>query len=491
VTERILGRPLEPPPSLSPADWERASESLKRFILELVARVGELEREVAELKERVGTNSSNSSKPPSTDGTSIAEARRKRRREDEKRQRGGQPGHPGKTRKLLPVAEVDAVVPVRTEFCSCGGTLCIDEEDPERHQVWELPAVRARVTEYQVFFGWCERCTTWTKGELPAEASVGMLGPRAMAVVATLTGKFRLSKRATEEVLRDLFGLDVCVGTISNVEAMVSETLVPAYEQACAAMAEQPVVNMDETGWREDKKRAWLWTAVTALVTVFVVRRSRGSQVAKELLGEAFRGVLGSDRWSAYTWVPLRQRQLCWAHLIRDFRKIAERGGDSGDLGEAMLDVSRHVFRLWDRFRRGDIDRLKLKRRMASPRVRLRALLDQGLQSDHAKTRGTCAEIRKLERALWTFTRVEGVEPTNNSAERAIRPGVIWRKTSFGTDSSRGSRFAERVLTVVATCRQQNRNVLEYLSATIHAKLSGHDVPSLLPAQHSHLAAAA
>lgn len=248
---------------------------------------------------------------------------------------------------------------------------------------------------------------------------------------------------------------------------------------------------MDETGWREDKKRAWLWVAVTALTTVFVIRSSRGSKVAKEVPGEGFSSVLVTDRWSGYTWVDATQRQLCWAHLIRDFQKIAERGGESEDVGTALREKANEVFHLWHRFQRDEMSRDVLVEQMTPLRDGIKVLLEAGKESSHPKTRGTCDEILKLEPALWTFVRLDGVEPTNNISERSIRPAVIWRKTSFGTDAARGSRYVERVLTVGATCRQQGRDVIEYLRSAILASRSGRLAPSLVSAIPTGLPAVA
>ena len=359
----------------------------------------------------------------------------------------------------------------------------MDREQMERRQVWELPAVSTEVTEYRLYWGQCERCENLVCGELPPEAGgEGMLGARAMAVVALLTGKFRLSKRAATEALQNLFGLEVCDGTICNTEQRVAAVLEQPVEEAKAYVQAQPVVHADETGWRLGNKRAWLWTALTATVSVFVLRTSRGAKIAKELLGEAFRGILVSDRYSAYSWVAAAHRQVCWSHLLRDFEKIAERGGESAEIGNALLFWAAEMFSLWDRFKTAAISRATLRQNMAPIRSMIIEVLELGTACAHSKTANTCREILDLRRALWTFVRVEGVEPTNNAAERTIRPAVMWRKTSFGTDSEAGARFVERILTVTATCRQQGRNPLEFIHHAIIAAFSNRPAPSLLPA---------
>ncbi|MGH9204654.1 MAG: IS66 family transposase, partial [Vicinamibacterales bacterium] len=308
------------------------------------------------------------------------------------------------------------------------------------------------------------------------------LGARAMAVVSILTGKYRLSKRGAAEALEDLFGLRVCDGTICNTESRVAAVLETPVEEAKAYVALQPVVHIDETGWWLGKQRAWLWSAVTVGVTVFLLSLSRGAKVAKELLGEAFGGIAISDRYSAYHWIAAAHRQVCWSHLKRDFQKIAERGEQSAEIGNTLLYWRAEMFALWDRFQTHAISRLTLRRQMAPIRAMIADTLRYGTACSHPKTANTCRQIVAVERALWTFLRVEGVQPTNNSAERAIRPAVMWRKTSFGTDSDTGARFVERVLTVTATCRQQDRNPLTFIHEAILAAFSNRPAPSLLPA---------
>lgn len=467
-------------PEIPPEDWEATPESVKRVVLALLDHVEKHEKRLTDLEERLRKNSRNSSLPPSSDREPAPNTRAGRRRS--KRKRGAQPGHEGKFREMLPPEEVDHIVDCRPDRCRCGAPLRIDPQQTERFQVFELPAVSAEVTEYRRYWGRCRRCHEMACGELPPEAAgEGMLGARAMAAVSLLTGKFRLSKRAAKDALQDLFGLQVCDGTISNTERRVSAVLEEPVQEAKAYVQEQPTVHADETGWRLGQKRAWFWTAVTALVSVFVLRTSRAAKVAKELLGEGFAGILISDRYSAYSWVALGQRRACWSHLKRDAQKIAERGGQSGEIGDALLFWMAEMFALWDRFKTRAISRTTVRRQMAPIRSMITEVLELGTACDHPKTANTCREVLDLGPALWTFVRVEGVEPTNNAAERAIRPAVMWRKTSFGTDSEAGARFVERILTVTATCRQQGRNPLEFVHQAVIAAFANRPAPSLLP----------
>jgi transposase len=310
-----------------------------------------------------------------------------------------------------------------------------------------------------------------------------------MAAVALLSGKFHLSKRNIEETLEDLFGLPLALGTVSNTEARVEAALAKPVEEAKAFVQAQAVVHMDETGWNEGGQKRWMWTALTSTVAVFAIRASRGAKVVAELLGAAFRGFLVSDRWSAYSWVDAARRQLCWSHLKRDFIRIAERGAASAAIGTELLEATRATFGLWHNFRDGPLSRAALQDALRPLRQQVEALLDQGTRCGHAKTQRTCQRILKLAGALWTFVDVPGVEPTNNAAERAIRPAVWWRQASFGTQSDQGNRFVESLLTVSSTCRLQARNVMDYLVRAIEAHLSGQPSPSLIPTRVTRLGA--
>jgi transposase len=292
---------------------------------------------------------------------------------------------------------------------------------------------------------------------------------------------YHLSKRTTQRALEDLFGVQMGLGTIANLEHATAQAVAEPVAEARAYVPQQPAAYLDETGWREGQPRAWLWTAVTEWITVFVVRASRGGKVAQELLGERFWGWLVTDRWSGYTWYPPWRRQVCWAHLLRDIEAMIERGGRSREIGEALRGQTRQMFQWWHRVREGTLAHTTFAGYMWPVRREVEQLLEAGQTCGVPKTEGTYRELLKLRQALWTFVRHEGVEPTNNAAERAIRPAVLWRKGSFGTQSAEGSRFVEAMMTVVATLKQQHRNVLAYVTAACEAALCGEPPPSLLP----------
>jgi transposase len=346
--------------------------------------------------------------------------------------------------------------------------------------VLELPPIKPLVTEYQLHRLACPRCGTSTCGTLPGGVPTGQQGPRLQGVLAVLTGAYRLSKDQAATLCDDLFGIPICSGTVCELEQQTAAALAPVVEQLREHVKTEHA-NVDETGWREEGKRAWLWVAVAGLVTVFHIARSRGGAVARSLLGPGWHWVVTSDRYSAYTWLALRRRQLCWAHLRRDFQAMVDRANKGSRIGQELLLFSDDVFHWWYRVRDGTLCRRSMRTYIAEQRPWLRDLLQEGSVCGCARTEGLCRELLKLEPALWTFLRVEGVEPTNNAAERALRHAVLWRKSSYGTSSAKGSRYVASILTVVATCRQQGRNVLEFVTSCCQARLQSQTAPSLLP----------
>jgi transposase len=384
------------------------------------------------------------------------------------------------------------VVAIKPEQClHCQAPLSGDDPTPWRHQVIELPPLKAVVTEYQWHQLACLACGTTTRAPWPPGIPSGTYGPRVQATVTLCTGAYRLAKRTTQQAMDEVFGVPMSVGTISQLERVTTAALAAPVEEARTYVQAQAVAHLDETSWRQGDKRAWLWVAVTSWVTVFVVRMSRGGPIARELLGETFAGILVTDRYSAYNWYPVRWRQVCWAHLLRDFTAMRDRGGASAELGAALLVQAHQMFTWWHRVGAGTLQRSTFRAYMSPLRREVERLLELGSRGGVPKTAGMCQDILKRRQALWTFVQVAGVEPTNNTAERSIRPGVLWRKGSFGTQSEAGSRFVESMMTVVSTLKQQQRNVLAYLTAACEAALRGEAAPSLLPAHAQQEQAAA
>lgn len=444
-------------------------------ITQQAERIAALEAENAELKARLGQNSSNSHKPPSSDPPGSTKTPSK----PTGRKRGGQPGHEGAKRERLRADTVTKHRPTECRSCHEHLPKAAPAVEAKWCQVLELPEIRPHVAEHVALAVRCG-CGTVTTGTLPDEALAHGFGPRMTAFVAYLTGRCRMSKRQVVEMLGDAFGTPIALGSVCALEKDVSEALAAPVEEARAAVRTQAVVHADETGWRENKQRAWLWVAVSTVATVFYVAKSRGSKVARELLGEGFSGRLVTDRWSAYTWVDALRRQLCWSHLIRDLQGMVERGGVGELYATRVLVEVRKLFEWWAQVRDGELERDAFRSRMLPIRLIVEELLLESSKHSERKTAGMCAEILKLKAALWTFVDHEGVEPTNNAAERAIRHAVLWRKGSFGNDSETGARFTERILTTVATVRQRGGNVLGYLADACASYRVTRTAPSLL-----------
>lgn len=467
------------------------------------ARIAELEEEVrrlgallaealarnAALEEKLRKSSRNSGRPPSSDTPEQEAERRKRAAKITKpgaadRQPGAQPGHERHVRKLVPRAQVTQHVDCIPEWCGhCERKLRGRDPSPALHQVFHLPEVVPEVHQYALHALPCS-CGHVTRGRLPSGVPTGQFGPSVVALVTMLMGVCRLGKRTVQELLADVFALDMSLGAVIGCQELGSEAIAPAVQEArdFVRTAAAGVKHSDETSWREGPTRAkvWLWTAVAGTVAVFAIQRGRSTEAAKTLLGK-LGGILVSDRYSAYGFWRLAMRQVCWAHLIRDFVTIAERGGDSARIGDGLLAEAQRLFAWWHRVRDGTLSRAAFQVFARAAQTRVRNLLRDGTACGDAKTRKTCANIQRIFPALWLFVARAGVEPTNNLAEQTLRHAVLWRKISGGTHSELGSRFVERVLTVVATLRRQDRNVLSFLRDACEAQLSGTQSPSLLP----------
>ena len=345
----------------------------------------------------------------------------------------------------------------------------------------EVPPVQPHVTEYQLHTLTCPRCGATTAATLPAGVPRGAFGPQLEATVAVCTGVYHLSRRTTVGLMGDLFGVELALGTVSACEQAVSAAVAGPVAEAHRYVQAQAVVHADETGWRQGRQRAWLWVMVSTLVTVFLIHARRNTEAARHLIGASRALVLVSDRWSAYKDWPIEQRQLCWAHLLREFTAFTERGGAAARLGRALLKDADTLFARWHRVRAGTLARPRFWRQMRPLRRRVERRLRRGMWCPDGKTAATCRDLVSLQTALWAFIDIPGVEPTNNAAERALRPAVLWRKGSFGTHSAAGSRFAERMLTVATTLRQQGRHIVGYVAQAYVASLHGQPPPSLLP----------
>jgi transposase len=459
------------------ASGEVLSPAVRAAIELLEKTIAELRERVRELEARLGQNSTNSSKPPSSDGPGVARPAKP----PKGRKRGGQRGHKGHHRMLLPPERVDEVVRHAPESCGeCGHSLAGSEEALPAyvHQVVELPPIRAEVKEHRMVCLRCPKCSGLTRAPLPAEVGGKHFGPRLTALVAVLAGHYRMGRRP----LRDLLGrlLDVPPPSLGSTEACTQEAsaaLEPAYGEALAKVKGSGCAGVDETPWKLCGRKMWLWVAVAAEATAFHLARSRGKTELKAFLGD-YGGIVNSDRWCSYQ--ACAHRQLCWAHLLRNFRKLGLRGGKAVEFaaeGERLCD---RVFERWRSYQDGSLKRDKLKRGMARTQASFRRLVEGGAESINNKVARMCRNLLKLWPWLWTFLD-HPVEPTNNAAERALRKAVLWRKNCFGSQSEGGLRFAERILTISATCQQQGVHPLDFVASSIAALRSGSPAPVLLP----------
>jgi transposase len=459
------------------------------LILQLVAtverftaRVEELERQIALLTR----DSSNSSKPPSSDGP-AGKPKAHPPVKSRKRKPGGQPGHKGAKRVLIPTEEANEVFSVFPETCDqCGADLTSEPgaDQPSgkywRHQVIDIPKPKPEVTEYQLH---CVRCScgaeTWAK--IPRTARSGF-GPRIAALLAHLTGLHRVTRRGCHEIAKTIFGIDISLGSVCKLHQEVSESLASAHEAVRQALPKQPVLNIDETGWNKQGERSWLWIVVTPLIAYYYLAASRGARVLKEILGDRYEGILCSDMYSAYKAFHDGVRQFCWAHIIRGVKGIkhACRSPDAVRFSKWMLSETGRMFALWHAFKAGHLDRRSLVLKSVPIRSRMSRCLQLYCASSDRDVRKAAKSLLKHWDGLFTFLEYEGVEPTNNSAERGARPAVQWRKICFGNQSNDGELLTARLLTAERSCVLQERNPFQFLLESVVAYRGGLPGPALI-----------
>jgi transposase len=448
---------------------------------DLEALVIQLQAQIEELTTRLKQNSNNSSKPPSSDPPWNKQDHAKPR---SPLKRGGQPGHLGHYRKLIPREQVTQTVRYFPKKCDgCGATLPQKPQsgvpEPTLHQVVELPERPLEVTQHEGHACRCVKCGYVTRAEIPAEVRAHVLGPRLTAFIAVLTGVYHLSKRQVQGLFETALGTKIGLGSIPNHERETTTAITPAYNEVREAAQQSPVKNIDETGWNRNGKLCWLWVVATATVAFYQITKSRGKKGFREVLRAVCHRIT-TDRWGAYSDWPLENRQLCWSHLGRDFQRFYEMTGTCQEVGRAGRRAHRRLFKVWRRFKEGLIDRVELQRQMKPVQLNLERALQGGRDSPDKKAKRFSKRLLKVYPALWTFITVEGVEPTNNHAERMVRPPVLWRKVSFGNNSASGCNFTASILTVVQTLRLQRKPVLEYLSCAIIANRGGAPCPTVL-----------
>lgn len=438
-----------------------------------------------DLKEKLGTNSTNSGSPPSKDPPNTPA---KETRPTGKKQ-GAQKGHPGFGRKLFPPERVNRTQEVFPQVCPVSKRVLKPEElvslSVKRVQQVDLPeGIQLLVTEFRLHTCRCPcGCGKTLTASMPTEFGNTAVGPRLKALMALLASRYRLSKTLIREILIDQFGPDAAFsrGCISEAEEEISESLKKPYEEAKAAAQKAPAAHVDETSWFLKHKLQWLWVAVTNALTVFYIDPNRSRAAFERFLGH-FEGFIISDRFSAYTKLSPANRQLCWAHLTRDFRKLVDRHGGAEGIGKWALGEIEVMFELWHLYLDGEIDQAKLRKEFATIRARFGRLLDLGQETSDKKAAKFCKNLHNLWPALWNFLqRPDIIQPTNNRAEQGVRPAVIGRALSYGSQSDRGLRFTERMLTTVATLRRQSRKVLDFLHRALLSFRGIGVPPSLLP----------
>lgn len=458
----------QPPPK--PATLEQSHAVIDA----LATQIAVLQEQVALLQERVKLDSRNSSKPPSSDGPGSGNRAQRRA---SLRKRGAQKGHPGSYRALVDEDRVDVVTdcPAPTA-CECGGAVAAVGK-PLRHQVFDLPpVVQPEVQEYRLFSGRCAQCGRIHRAALPPGVPRGQIGPRALAFIGVLGTHYHLTQFKIRDLLARMMGVDFSVGAISQAQGKLAQALKAPVAQAAATLSSASVIHMDETRFPREGSGNWVWAVVQPKLAVFTILPSRARYVIRDLIGDNPQAVVVSDRYAAYAYVDARQRQVCWAHLIRDFTRMAQRPGKAGRIGRRLLGLGYVMFRWRERG-------LTTHEQFEPIQRRLRSALEAGAAAEHlcSRTANTCANVLKLWPALWGFIDHPGVEPTNNAAEQALRTLVLKRKISGPTRSRRGDEFIARGYSVMESCRRQGRDLLDYLHGAVIAWIDKTTPPSLVP----------
>jgi transposase len=446
-------------------------EAQARQIDWLAQRVAQQDQLLAVLQERLKLDSHNSSKPPSSDGPGKPN-RAQRRVSD--RKRGAQKGHPGAFRALLPEAEVNGVHDChRAPLCECGAAVVVQGK-PLRHQVFDIPPATADVQEYRLYSGMCPGCGKAHRAPLPPGVPSGQIGPRALALIGVLGTRHHLTQFKIRDLLAQMMGLNFSVGAISQAHGKVAQALKAPVQEALRSLAQAPLVHMDETRYPSEGSTNWVWAAVQPKLAVFSILPSRARYVIHDLIGKEPGAIVVSDRYAGYAYIDANRRQVCWAHLLRDFNRIAERPGLAGRIGARLLGLGYVLFR-WR-------DKGKTAAQFVGLQRRVHSALIRGIeQTDCRRTKATCQNLINIWQALWGFVGNPLVPPTNNDAERAIRGIVLKRKISGPTRSRRGDEFIARGFSAYETCRRQGIDLIDYMHRAVLAWIDKLPHPSLLP----------
>lgn len=458
------------------AERDRTIAAQNEVIAALKLQVEELEQKVKKLIEQLSQNSKNSSRPPSSDPPGKS----KGKKNNSKRKRGGQLGHRGQHRELLPPERVDDIKDVFPPECeNCWKTLPeTPDADARRHQVTEIPPVKPLVIEYREHSVTCPDCGYQTQGRLDPAIACSSFGARLCSIVCLLVGVYHLSRRKTLTVLSDLFGVDMSLGSVSAIEERMSESLEQPTTEVVEKVSASPVIHADGTGWSQAGKSKQIWTIASTIGTAFRILKDGTAESIKAIF-VCWSGILISDRATALLFWAMDRRQICWAHLIRKFVSFSEDDGPTKKFGDELLKYAQIIFEYWHKFKNGDLSRDRLQELMAPIKTQVEEQLEKAKATQIKGLSGSCEDILKHKQALWLFVTEDGVEPTNNHAEQEVRDFVMWRRICFGSQSDRGDRFAERIMTVTHTARKQCRNVLSFLIQSIEAHRNNRPSPSL------------
>jgi transposase len=456
-------------------------DALKEQVATLMATVASLTKQVADLTEKLGQNSRNSHLPPSSDAPGSAGKASGGGKPKSERKRGGQRGHRGSRRQLVPESQVNEFIDLYPAECeNCWAALPeAPDLNAKRYQITEVPPIQPHTTEVRRHGVTCLCCghktrAAYDENVIPASP----FGPRLMSMVALVTGVYHVSRRKASKLLSDLVGVPISLGAISAVEARVSDAVKPAVDEAWTHVEGAAVKHTDGTSWLKAGTLLALWTIATTAATVFKIVTD-GSRATLEPLYGALRGILVSDRAKALAFWAMERRQICWAHLLRKFVSFSERAGPSAAFGRDLLNYTGILFEYWHDYKAGKLDRTTFRAWMAPLRTQVEELLARAVASNIDRLSGSCADILEHKFALWTFVERDDLEPTNNHAERELRAFVMWRKRCFGSQSDRGNLFAERLMTVAHTARKQGQDVLAFLTGCCEAYAAGTRGPSL------------
>jgi transposase len=487
------------------AELEKQVKEQQKKIAEEEKKITEGEKKIADLERRLalrGRNSTNSSKPPSSDGLAGPERKRGcgKPKSKKRRRSGGQKGHPGHSRPLFPPEKVDRVVEVLPDSCGhCqksfagDGDILTTQGEPWRYQVTELPEIKPLVTEYQMKTVIFPCCNKPTKAQLPAEVK-GQFGERLTASIAYMKVRCNIPQRPMQCLLEEVMGTSVSQGGMQKIWEEASAAVAAPCEELEQALPEQPVLNCDETSSRTNKEKRWLWVFVAQTFVYFSIEISRSTEVLDRLL-KHFSGILGADRMASYQkFVKGKAEilmQFCWAHFKRDLLGALEvaRTVQGKRFCRDALAEEKKLFRLWHRFRnqtssRGSppLTRKQLIKEARPIQKQLLRMAKRNLNCKDKEARNLATALSEHHDKFFTFIYHEGVEPTNNVSERAVRNHVQRRKISFGNRSRNGELALARLLSVHATCRLQKRSSLHYLIEAVRCHRAGKPAPSLLPA---------